>query len=386
MQRYNYIIAGGGLAGLSLAYQINQTVLKEKTILIIDQDTKTTNDRNWCFWEKEGDGFFDEIVYQKWSNVYFHGTNFSKLLPISPYSYKWIRGIDFYSFVKNALLKNPNISFVQDSIERIKDTPDGGFVITKNSQYIADFVFDSITPLQLNLPKNHNLLQHFKGWEIRTEKPVFEVKNPTMMDYRIEQSGLGVRFMYVLPTSTTHAMVEFTVFSDQLLSDTEYDFELRKYIRDFLKIDKYNIEHQEFGIIPMSDVTTPEKMGNHVMQIGTSGGNVKASTGYAFKRTQRKTQEIVRNLLTSGKPFKKKQSVNQYFKKWLDSVLLNVLLKQRALGKDVFTALYQKNDTPTLFAFLDEDTSIIIDLKIMSTVPLWAFTKGAFDVIWKRIF
>jgi lycopene beta-cyclase len=52
MQKYDFIIAGGGLAGLSLAYYMNQTVLREKSILIIDQDTKTKNDRTWCFWEK----------------------------------------------------------------------------------------------------------------------------------------------------------------------------------------------------------------------------------------------------------------------------------------------------------------------------------------------
>ena len=35
MQKYDFIIAGGGLAGLSLAYYMNQTVLREKSILII---------------------------------------------------------------------------------------------------------------------------------------------------------------------------------------------------------------------------------------------------------------------------------------------------------------------------------------------------------------
>jgi lycopene beta-cyclase len=65
--------------------------------------------------------------------------------------------------------------------------------------------------------------------------------------------------------------------------------------------------------------------------------------------------------------------------------LLNVLLKSRASGKEVFTALYQKNPTPRLFAFLDEDTTLLDDLKIMSTVPLGAFTKGIFDVLRKKI-
>ncbi|HAO50811.1 MAG TPA: lycopene cyclase, partial [Runella sp.] len=59
MQNYDFIIAGGGLAGLSLAYYMNQTVLRDKSILIIDQDTKSQNDRTWCFWEKDPQSPFD---------------------------------------------------------------------------------------------------------------------------------------------------------------------------------------------------------------------------------------------------------------------------------------------------------------------------------------
>jgi lycopene beta-cyclase len=368
MQRYDYIIAGGGLAGLSLAYHINQTVLRDKSMLIIDQNTKTQNDRTWCFWEK-GDGIFESIVYRKWAKVYFHGTNFSEMLDIGDYRYKWIQGLDFYNFVKADLAKNPNIVFKQECIERVKDVSNGGFVITDQSQYIADFVFDSTYALKQNLPKRHNLLQHFKGWQIVASEPVFDISCPTMMDYRVAQRGLGVRFVYVLPESSTRAMIEYTVFSDKLLPQAEYETELKNYIAEFLQIKNYHVEHVEFGIIP----------------IGTSGGNVKASTGYAFQRTQRFNKLIVTNLLQSGQPFHAKKTIKKYFKNWLDSVLLNVLLKERASGKDVFTALYKNNTTPTLFAFLDEDTAIWQDLKIMSTVPLWAFTKAAVDVVFSRV-
>lgn len=384
MQKYDFIIAGGGLAGLSLAYYMNQTVLHEKSILIIDQDTKTKNDRTWCFWEKDNRSPFDAIIHRQWQKVYFHGTNFSAALNLGDYSYKWLRGIDFYDFVKTDLASNPNIRFVQEHIERIKDTPTGGFVITTENQYLAEYVFDSTKALKLNLADCHNMLQHFKGWEIVTNKPVFDPTCPTMMDYRVEQRGVGVRFMYVLPESPTRAMVEYTVFSEKLLSPTEYDAELHKYLKDFLKIENFSIEHEEFGVIPMTDEPILNHEGEHVVRIGTAGGYVKASTGYAFQRTQRFTQALVKNLVTVGKPMSPKKSFKKHFKDWLDSTLLNVLLKNRALGKDVFTALYQKNPTPRLFAFLDEDTTLFEDLRIMSTVPLWAFTKGAFDALRKR--
>lgn len=385
MQKYDYIIAGGGLAGLSLAYYMNQTVLREKSILIIDQDTKTKNDRTWCFWEKDNQSPFDQIVHRTWQKVFFHGTNFSDTLDLGDYSYKWLRGIDFYNFVKTDLANNPNIVFVNERIERLKDTPDGGFIITDQNQYLGAYVFDSTKPLKLDLDDSHNMLQHFKGWEIVADRPVFDPDCPTMMDYRVEQRGIGVRFMYVLPESTTKAMIEYTVFSDSLLSPTEYDAELHKYIREFLKIERFTIEHEEFGVIPMTDEPISNHSGEHVVRIGTSGGYVKSSSGYAFQRTQRYTQELVKALLTVGKPVHPKKTFSKKFKELLDSTLLNVLLKNRALGKDVFTALYKNNPTPRLFAFLDEDTTLPEDLKIMSTVPLWAFTKGVFDALRKRI-
>jgi lycopene beta-cyclase len=385
LQRYDYIIAGGGLSGLSLAYYMNQTVLREKSILIIDQDTKTKNDRTWCFWEKDNDSPFDKILLKQWDKVYFHGTNFSSELDLGEYRYKWLRGIDFYNFVKADLLTNPNIKFVQERIERIKDTPAGGFIITTENQYLGEYVFDSTKPLRLDLSNAHNMLQHFKGWEIVTDSPVFDVECPTMMDYRVEQRGVGVRFMYVLPQSATRAMIEYTVFSDKLLSPDEYDFELNDYIRQFLKIDKFSIEHEEFGVIPMTDESTPPKAGNHIVRIGTSGGYVKASTGYAFQRTQRFTRALVKDLVTVGKPQTPPQTWMKRFKGLLDSTLLNVLLKNRASGKAVFTALYQKNPTPLLFAFLDEDTTLPQDLRIMSSVPIGAFIKGMISAIWKRI-
>ena len=385
MQKYDFIIAGGGLAGLSLAYYMNQTILREKSILIIDQDTKTKNDRTWCFWEKDNQSPFDAIVHRKWQKVYFHGTDFSDALDLGDYSYKWLKGIDFYNFVKTDLLNNPGITFVNERIERLKDTPAGGFIITTENQYLGDYVFDSIKPLKLDLEDCHNMLQHFKGWEIVTERPVFDPSCPTMMDYRVEQRGTGVRFMYVLPESPTRAMVEYTVFSDKLLSPTEYDIELHSYLRKFLNIEKFNIEHEEFGVIPMTDEPTPEYVGDHIIRIGTAGGYVKASTGYAFQRTQRFTQALVRNLLTGEKPVYPKKTLSQRFKSLLDSTLLNVLLENRASGKDIFTALYKKNPTPLLFAFLDEDTTFREDLRIMTTVPLGAFTIGMLDALRKRI-
>ena len=51
MKNYDYIIAGGGAAGLSLAWYLSQTTKANASVLIIDKDKKQNNDKiikhNW---------------------------------------------------------------------------------------------------------------------------------------------------------------------------------------------------------------------------------------------------------------------------------------------------------------------------------------------------
>ena len=68
-----------------------------KKILLVDKVEKNKNDRTWCFWETEND-LFESIVYKRWGKMWFHDIGFSKLLDISPYQYKMIRGLDFYNY------------------------------------------------------------------------------------------------------------------------------------------------------------------------------------------------------------------------------------------------------------------------------------------------
>ena len=320
---YDYIIAGGGMAGLSLAFYLNNSVLRDKSILIIDREEKNVNDHTWCFWEV-GDSPFEEIIYKKWKGVWFHGTNnFSKFLNLQEYTYKMIRGIDFYEYIIPILKKNPNITFLKANIEEIKlatgmdvigaDTHYGfqdtnhGFehglpvVKTDEGNFMAiGFVFDSSFRSKYNNPKHHNMLQHFKGWVIETTKPVFKVDEPTIFDFRIEQKD-ELRFVYVLPYSETKALIEFTIFSDNLITQEEYEFYLKKYIEETIKVgdyqikaEEYQISETEFGIIPMSDEKHEISPMPKVIRIGTSGGYVKASTGYTFQRSQRFLRNLVK--------------------------------------------------------------------------------------------
>ena len=383
MKKYDFIITGGGMAGLSLAYYLTQSPLRDHSILILDRDHKNRNDRTWSFWEN-GAGPFESIMFRTWDTVSFHGTTHAGLLDMGSYRYKMLRGIDFYAFMDVELAKFPNVERRIATVNRIKDSPQGGFVIANDEPYIADYVFDSTFALDLDQSQNHNLLQHFKGWVIETEKTCFNPEQPVIMDFRVNQHN-DCRFVYVMPFDAKSALIEFTLFNDKLLTDEEYDADIRNYISQYIDTGAYQIRDTEFGIIPMSDVKTEENPSKHIIRIGTSGGYTKASTGYTFQRTQLYLRELVHNLAETGKPIRQKSWFDGRFKLY-DSVLLNVLENKRHPADDVFTRFYAKNKPVNAFRFLDEKTDLADELRFFSTYPWWPFTAAFFDVMRKKVF
>ena len=52
MKEFNYIIIGGGCAGLSLAYELEvYDKLKDKTLAIIEPREDYKRDKTWSFWK-----------------------------------------------------------------------------------------------------------------------------------------------------------------------------------------------------------------------------------------------------------------------------------------------------------------------------------------------
>jgi lycopene beta-cyclase len=387
--KYDFILAGGGMAALSLAYYLNNSTLRNKSILIIDQEVKNKNDHTFCFWEK-GNSPFEAIVCQKWNKVWFYGTNnFSKLLSLDSYKYKMIKGIDFYQFINTSLSENPNITILTAKVLEIIGNKNPIVTTTAGNFVASSFVFDSIFRPEYDNPKYNNLLQHFKGWVIETQNPLFKLDEPTLFDFRIDQKN-ELRFVYVLPMSEKKALIEFTIFSDNLLSDDSYNYYLKNYIENTLKVSDYQINEEEyaiseteFGIVPMSDEPHNFRPHHKILRIGTAGGFVKSSTGYSFQRCQVYLQKLVK-ILESGEDNFEEINKNKW-KAYLDSTLLNVMKWKKAPQDAVFTALFQKNKTETVLKFLSEETTFFQDIKLMNTVPKWPFIKAAFAEILKKL-
>ena len=68
MKEFDYIIIGGGCAGLSLAYELDiNNKLNHKTLAIIEPRKDYKRDKTWSFW-KVFDHNFEDCVIKSWNN------------------------------------------------------------------------------------------------------------------------------------------------------------------------------------------------------------------------------------------------------------------------------------------------------------------------------
>ena len=394
--RYDLVFLGGGCATLSLLTRLIESgACIDKRFLIIDPSDKKSNDRTWCFWEK-GSGYFEKLVHHEWGELDFKQSGFSDSLDMGGYQYKMVRGIDFYEYCLNVLHTSGQVDFLQDEITdwHVEKTDSHDEITAARDQKLifsggkmgrvqvkASVIFNSIPPdLGKKQPGVVNLLQHFKGVIVESDQFNFDPNRATLMDFRVSQAE-GATFIYVLPLSKNRALVEYTLFTADLLSADQYNQGIAEYIGEFLGVTNYKIIEEEFGIIPM----TTQRFhwyANGAFNIGTAGGQTKGSSGYTFQFIQKRSAQLAA-LLQSSSDWSKltstllKVSGDAERFHFYDRVLLYVLASNFCPGDEVFATLFEKNPAHRVFQFLDNETNLLQELKIISSLPTWPFLKAA---------
>jgi lycopene beta-cyclase len=386
MEHYDYLIAGGGCAGLSLAYQLVHSPLKNRRILIVDRDDKDQNDRTWAFWT-DGPTPFQPIVHQEWRHLRFAAAG-AALVPTGSWRYVMIRGDDWYSHIRSELEALPNVTWLKAAVKRIEDREDGAVVWIDTDgrgplpalPFHAGWVFDSLFALADFKPdpaRTLHLQQHFKGWFIETPEDVFDPTAAVIFDFRTPQEG-EMRFFYVLPTSPRAALVEYVG-----LRLADFDVLLDDYIRNVLGISDYRKVSDEIGITPLTDHPFPRRTGRHIMAIGIQGGLVKPTTGYAYTRIQEDSVAIVRSLMENGSPFEIAPSPTLY--RWLDRVMLDVMQHEPSCLASTYGSMFRGNPAARVFRFLDERATLLELLGLVMSLPKLPFLRAAIRLALARI-
>ena len=373
MEKFDYIICGGGASGLLLSNAfISDKFFNDKKILIIERESKTTNDKTFGFWNDK-ESVLDEMVFKEWEFAEFKDSNSYNTFLLNPYKYKMIKSSQFYSHIGNKILKASNFKYLNSNINEIDEI--NNIVKTDDGEFNSTIIFSSIYN-EVNFKKYPLLKQHFIGWTIETKSESFDDNKITFMDFSVDQKD-EIRFMYILPFSKNKALVEYTLFSKELISDNEYEKEIKSYLKEN-NIQGYTIKEKEKGMIPMTCYPFFENNTDTYFQIGTAGGWSKPSTGYTIKNSIKKIDVVVESL-KHNKPLSKIRFKNRFW--YYDLLFLDVLIASKGKGSQVFSDLFKNNDPIKIFKFLDENTSVLEELSIFLSVDIKTFVKSLFKRI-----
>tara|TARA_B100001758_G_scaffold237909_1_gene240508 strand:+ start:297 stop:1367 length:1071 start_codon:yes stop_codon:yes gene_type:complete len=354
MKDFDYIIVGGGCAGLSLAYELEiHKKLINKTLAIIEPRDEYKRDKTWSFWKIIPHNF-DDCVKKNWKNFSINIPNKTKFLECKKYPYQTIDSGLFYKKINETLEKNKNINFFK-SISDIN---------SENS-----FIFNSVPEFNIN---DNGLWQHFYGAEVETKNNFFDDEIINLMDFDCDQKK-SVHFFYTLPYAKNKALVETTWLSSMNdISEKDYDNQIKEYIENHLNLKDYKINYIEQGAIPL--FYTANKNQKNKINIGTAGGMTRLSTGYTFLNIQEHSKFIRENFenITKIKEFKIEKKYQ-----FLDKIFLRVIKKNPKIMPDIFFKMFSSSSN-TVIRFLSNKSNILEDLSIILKMPKWTFIKALF--------
>ena len=354
MKEFDYIILGGGCAGLSLAYELDiKQKLKTKSLAIVETRKEYKRDKTWSFW-KVSDHHFEDCVIKSWNNFSINSKSGSHEVVNKDFPYQTIDSGLFYKKILSQIKQNKNIQF---------------FTNTNQLKLDNSFIFNSIPPKE-NYEKN--IWQHFKGIEIETHKDIFDEEIFNLMDFDCDQRN-NVHFFYTLPFTKNKALIETTWLSrmdEKSLKD--YDNQLEKYIKETLKIKNYKINYQEEGSIPLFYPNIQSK--KNTINIGSTGGMTRLSTGYTFLNIQNHSKYITENIekINDLKPY----HIGKKYE-FLDNIFLNVLKNHPDKMPKIFFNMF-KGSSKTVIKFLSNKSNFYEDLRIIFKMPKWIFIKNIF--------
>ena len=352
MREFDYVIIGGGCAGLSLAYELEiHKKLEDKTLAIIEPRIEYKRDKTWSFWKVISHNF-DDCIKKSWKEFSIKLPSQSKVIKCDSLPYQSIDSGLFYKKINDKLEKNKNIKFFKD----IKD-------LSINNA----FIFNSVPSLNNN---KSNLWQHFHGIEIETNEDFFNDNSVDLMDFDCDQRN-SVHFFYTLPFTKKKAMIETTWLSKEDVSLKDYETQVKNYI-NYLGIKDYKINFKEEGAIPL--FYPMNKKEKNKINIGTAGGMTRLSTGYTFLNIQEHSKYIRMNIENIQNV--KKYDIGKKYH-FLDKIFLRVLEKHPEKIPSIVSNMFSAS-SDTVIKFLSNKSNFAEDISVILKMPKLTFVKSIF--------
>ncbi|MCH6161523.1 lycopene cyclase family protein [Streptomyces marispadix] len=400
------VVVGAGAAGLSLAWRLVRGAAPAAlgapgpaapSVLLVEPPPGPVRSpvRTWCFWE-DGPGEFDDLLTASWGRLSVVDGQGRETSGACGATYKMLRSTDYARELGARLDSSGAVRRVTGTVGDVRDItggagrgaetagaetgaePAAGETGAETTGVDADgrafrfrsrWVFDSRPPRRLP-PARTTLLQHFRGWFLRTERACFDPSVARLMDFRTRQPPGGVAFVYLLPIAEDRALAEYTVFSSEVSDARRYEDELRRYVGEVLGLGtgEWTVTSSEHGVIPMTDGVFPRRAGASVFRVGAAGGAVRPSTGYAFAAIQRQAAAVAAACREGRTPLPPDPHSRRH--RTMDAVLLRALATGRVDGAAFLAGLFRRNPPERVLRFLDGRSSLVDEWAMGLAAPV----------------
>lgn len=379
---YDLIILGGGCAGLSLA--TNLICSKSSlSVLVLEQRSNYVQDRTWCYFSDNTPPRSD--IQHRWPSMRVTSDNANVVVDCSSFPYEMVNAERFYKNAQAVIENSASVKLklgvnVHEGLEKHGElwsvSSDIGIF---KSRYLVD-----TRPAQQPRRDGAKLWQSFYGAEIECETDKFNVLCGDLMDFSAAVAcgsrlvlPKSVCFVYVLPTSSKKALIEFTSFGPDPILPKDLDKLLQQAITHRLSMSAYTVLRYEHGVLPMGiNSTKSHQDPNHILA-GLTAGGARASSGYAFTRIQRWAFCCAQSLAAGDGPVKHAQ--DSFVQKFMDSLFLKLVRSRPDLAPELFVALFSGTDTQSIIRFLSDRALPTDYVRVIASLLPGPLLKALFE-------
>lgn len=376
-QHFDLVIIGGGCAGLSLAYQLSQFGENCPKTLIIEERESYTNDRTWCFWDLK-DPIHRDLAPFKWNKFSIKNNHTVFEYGCEETPYLMLPSDIFYNNSLSAIKSNTKIQLLTG--EKLLDKvikKDAWQIPTSKFLATASNVVDT-RPIQSMTKKDSLMWQSFVGYEVELDGALFVEDKLVLMDFDSNFKE-GLAFIYCLPTSNSRALIEYTVFSEDLFTANQLTDRLLEKIGKYTQNKSYTIIRQEKGILPMGNNQIEQIDDPTYLFAGLFAGAARPSSGYAFQRIQTWSKDCAFELINNRQLMKFKK--DSWMQTWMDLLFITVIKKNPIIGAKIFVELFKNCDVRTVAHFMSDHSSFWQKLKIITSLPALTFLSAIPELI-----
>jgi lycopene beta-cyclase len=367
---WDIVIVGGGLGGLSLAAELAAPEFAALSVLVLEKRTSYERDRTWSYWTSQAHSY-SHLERQRWNSWSVSLQDETHIHQSAQHTYATLDADAFYSAALHTIRSAPHITLrtgcavasidIQAQAQTVQ--------LAHGEQVLARVVLDARPP---RIASACTLVQQFAGWQVSTERDVFDASSVQLMAF--EPHPRGLHFWYILPYSARCALVESTWISHASWQP-DYQLELANYITTLCAGSAYIVDYTEQGVLGLQDT------GISPTGLGRNGGTLRPATGYAFVNTLQHAKQLAQSLAAQRSNHSKVWQPHAFARPqtegWMDRVFLDVLARDWQRAPAYFMRMFEAMSADDTVAFLTGQANWRQKLAVVRAMPVLPFASAA---------